>query len=212
MEYLDEFYDIVKNFIYDPKYETEVSVDLINKRIYLTKLIPLTISHTEVSLRDLNSYSIYKLSQNEFINLQNQLKKIDASIVFLGAHRISSYNISISYSSNKLFSSRELNEFNVYYFIISIFNGNDIERLQIYGNLKDYYPFNLGISFDLQKYQREVIKNLTDKQLPFYLKLMNDIKSKKVSDQQPIVIFESSGFIFYKENDDKVKTLIFNER
>ena len=41
---------------------------------------------------------------------------------------------------------------------------------------------------------------------------VNDMKNKKVSNQQEIVIFETKGFIFYIGDDNKVKTLIFNER
>ena len=200
MDYLDKFYNTINEFLIK-----------LGLKDYL---IDLPIGRDTIELTALHMYDVSTNIHNNISLLERELSKIDNSIRITLLRTSGSTVLEIRYSSNKKFDDKEMSELDLYYFIKSRFYEDyDIQRIFDMGrNLQDYYPFNLGISFDFHKYQREVIKNLTDKQLSFYLKLMNDIDSKKILNQQPIVIFESSGFIFYKGNDNKVKTLIFNER
>ena len=203
MEYLDKFYDTINEFLI--------------KLGYINNIIDIYAGEKIIILDGLFNYNESNYIHGNLPLLEEELSKIDNNlkIIKIKIIKIKRHNaIDIFYSSDKLFNHRELDELSLYYFINKGFEYYDFVRLvKIESNLINYYPFEKFSSIRIiQKYQREVIKNLTNKQLSFYLKLMNDIKSKKVSNQQDIIILKTSGFIFYKGNDDKVKTLIFNER
>ena len=203
MDYLNNIHNTILNFL-----------DTLG---YKYMLHHITLSNMDITIR-LNStaYLEDKLKVDNIRSNFKNLNSINQNIKF----ELDSINydsilelivIYITYKSDYIFSSRETKELRVYGDISRTFGVYDIFRVYEMRELMNYYPFNVH-SNEIFIFQRQVIKSLSQRELEFHIKLSNNIKDNEVSNQQQLVIFKNSGFIFYEGKDKKVKTLTFNER